>query len=150
MIEWFSKKEEKFEVIFSKNAITFSKDLATFLDNPNKILVGCDKEKKLFVAKSCYENNKDGINFTVTNKKGDIRVEDKEVINYVANYFGIELSRKGLKFSAKFDKKDKIITVDVSGFINKVDEVKEEVEEVSENQDSGHHENQEQVENVGV
>jgi hypothetical protein len=93
--------------------ITFNTGAIEILNKPAKIMMGFDEDKKIIGFKPTTTDNVQAFPFMEKERKGYIRIGNKEFIKYISSKTGNDF-KKSIKYLPNWDKNEQILIIDLN------------------------------------
>lgn len=116
--KWFSPKLGTPIVSVAEYGITFNKAAAEEMGNPERIQLGFNTEMKLIGVKPLKEYDeeleKESFSFAEKERKGFIRINNKDFIRFISRYCPEINFSKAVRCLATMDEEQNVLIVDLS------------------------------------
>lgn len=105
-------------VSIASYGITFNSATIEMLKKPRNILIGFDTNAKVIGVKPIDdETNPKAYDFAEKERKGYIRIGNRDLIKYISSQIGIDYS-KSIRYLANWDENEQILIVDLMKPLN--------------------------------
>jgi len=130
---WSSPSSGAPIVSIATYGITFNSAAIQLIGNPKKIMMGYDVNKKIIGIKPINDETKKNphaFTFAERERKGMIRIGNKDFVKYVSRKADIDISTSN-RYAADWDSKGELMIVDLTkpldGFEEERDETNDEI-----------------------
>lgn len=107
-------------VTIATYGITFNSSTIDLMNNPKRIEMGYSPKLNKVLIKPSNKSKEEG-SFAFAsraNKRGYIRIGNKDFVKYIANKSGLPITKESIRFPATWDSKNKILKIDLSNPID--------------------------------
>ncbi len=118
-INWFNEKPKDCVVTVAKGNLTLNKAATNFFESAYSVMLGLDKEKKLFFIKPLSKESAvkhdipDNAKYRITVRSSYSRVANKAFIAELSDMIVMNLDDRSYKFKANWNAKDNMLIVNL-------------------------------------